>query len=145
MSDDGRERRDGLRPAIRQAIFAPAGVPAPILSRLQTESARFSNPEIVERLGKLGMEASTMTPEQFAAFGGRDSQVGESDQSRQHQDRLIAAAVARLLAAGASRARNPVASGATLKCSTAQARAHAKTRHNARRSGACHWQARPPV
>ncbi len=52
-----------------QAIFAPAGVPAPILSRLQTEVAKIlKSPEIVERLGKLGMEASTMTPEQFAAF-----------------------------------------------------------------------------
>ncbi len=52
-----------------QAIFAPAGVPAPILSRLQAEVAKIlKSPEIVERLGKLGMEASTMTPEQFAAF-----------------------------------------------------------------------------
>ena len=52
-----------------QAIFAPAGVPAPILSRLQTEVGKIlKSPEIVERLGKLGMEASTMTPEQFAAF-----------------------------------------------------------------------------
>lgn len=52
-----------------QAIFAPAGVPAPILGRLQTEVGKIlKSPEIVERLGKLGMEASTMTPEQFAAF-----------------------------------------------------------------------------
>lgn len=52
-----------------QAIFAPAGVPAPILGRLQTEVAKIlKSPEIVERLGKLGMEASTLTPEQFAAF-----------------------------------------------------------------------------
>lgn len=52
-----------------QAIFAPAGVPAPILSRLQAEVAKIlKSPDIVERLGKLGMEASTMTPEQFATF-----------------------------------------------------------------------------
>ncbi len=52
-----------------QAIFAPAGTPAPILQRLQTEVAKIiKSPEIQERLGKLGMEPSTLTPEQFAAF-----------------------------------------------------------------------------
>jgi len=52
-----------------QALFAPAGVPAPILARLQTEVGKIlRSPEIVERLGKLGMDASTLTPEQFTAF-----------------------------------------------------------------------------
>lgn len=52
-----------------QAMFAPAGVPAPILQRLQTEVAKIlKSPEIVERLGKLGMDASTLTAEQFTAF-----------------------------------------------------------------------------
>ncbi len=52
-----------------QAIFAPAGTPAPILHRLQAEVAKIiKSPEIQERLGKLGMEPSAMTPEQFAAF-----------------------------------------------------------------------------
>ena len=52
-----------------QAIFAPAGTPAPILQRLQTEVAKIiKSPEIQERLGKLGMEPSAMTAEQFAAF-----------------------------------------------------------------------------
>lgn len=52
-----------------QAIFAPANLPAPILQRLQSEVSKIiKSPEIQERLGKLGMEPSTMTPEQFAAF-----------------------------------------------------------------------------
>ena len=52
-----------------QAIFAPAGTPTPILQRLQTEVAKIiMSPEIQERLGKLGMEPSAMTAEQFAAF-----------------------------------------------------------------------------
>ena len=52
-----------------QAIFAPAGTPTPILQRLQTEVAKIiKSPEIQERLGKLGMEPSAMTAEQFAAF-----------------------------------------------------------------------------
>ena len=52
-----------------QAIFAPAGTPASILQRLQSEVAKIiKSPEIQERLGKLGMEPSAMTAEQFAAF-----------------------------------------------------------------------------
>lgn len=52
-----------------QAIFAPAGTPAPVLQRLQSEVAKIiKSPEIQERLGKLGMEPSAMTAEQFAAF-----------------------------------------------------------------------------
>ena len=52
-----------------QGIFAPAGTPAPILQRLQTEIAKIiKSPEIQERLGKLGMEPSALTAEQFAAF-----------------------------------------------------------------------------
>ena len=52
-----------------QAIFAPAGTPAPILQRLQSEVVKIiKSPEIQERLGKLGMEPSALTAEQFAAF-----------------------------------------------------------------------------
>ena len=52
-----------------QAIFAPAGTPAPILQRLQTEVVKIiKSAEIQERLGKLGMEPSALTAEQFAAF-----------------------------------------------------------------------------
>ena len=62
--DDGRERRDGLRPAILAGdLCAPAGVPAPIPEPPADEVGKIlKSPEIVERLGKLGMEASTMTP-----------------------------------------------------------------------------------
>ena len=52
-----------------QAIFAPAGTPAPILQRLQSEVVKIiKNAEIQERLNKLGMELSALTAEQFAAF-----------------------------------------------------------------------------
>ena len=52
-----------------RAIFAPAGTPAPILQRLQTEVVKIiKSAEIQERLGKLGMEPSALTAEQFAAF-----------------------------------------------------------------------------
>ena len=52
-----------------QGIFAPAGVPPEILHRLQAEVAKvIKSPEIQERLDKLGMDPSTLTPEQFAAF-----------------------------------------------------------------------------
>ncbi|MEO7252810.1 MAG: tripartite tricarboxylate transporter substrate binding protein [Casimicrobium sp.] len=52
-----------------QGIFAPAGTPPEILHRLQAEVAKvIKSPEIQERLGKLGMDPSTLTPEQFAAF-----------------------------------------------------------------------------
>ncbi len=52
-----------------QGIFAPAGVAPDILNRLQAEVSKvIKSPEIQERLGKLGMDPSTLTPEQFAAF-----------------------------------------------------------------------------
>ena len=52
-----------------QAIFAPAGTPAPIIQRLHAEIAKIiKSPEISERLTKLGMEPSGMTPTELAAF-----------------------------------------------------------------------------
>ena len=52
-----------------QAIFAPAGTPAPIIQRLHAEVAKIiKSPEISERLTKLGMEPSGMTPTELAAF-----------------------------------------------------------------------------
>ena len=52
-----------------QAIFAPAGTPKPIVNRLHAEIAKIlREPDIQERLGKLGMDGADMTIDQFAAF-----------------------------------------------------------------------------
>ncbi|MBY4945878.1 tripartite tricarboxylate transporter substrate binding protein [Cupriavidus respiraculi] len=52
-----------------QAIFAPASTPKPVVDRLYREiSAIIKSPDMQERLEKLGMEPSGMSPEQFAAF-----------------------------------------------------------------------------
>ena len=50
-------------------LAAPAGTPRPIIDRLNAEFAKAANdPEVVKRLGDQGIEAASMTPEQFAAF-----------------------------------------------------------------------------
>ena len=52
-----------------QAIFAPAGTPKAIVDRLHTEIAKILNePEMQERLAKLGMQGADMTTEQVTAF-----------------------------------------------------------------------------
>ena len=49
-----------------QAVFAPAGTPAPIVERLYTEIARIlKTPDIQKRLGDLGLNVSEMTPSQL--------------------------------------------------------------------------------
>ncbi|SNT01888.1 Tripartite-type tricarboxylate transporter, receptor component TctC [Noviherbaspirillum humi] len=52
-----------------QAMFAPAGTPQPIVQRLYTEVAKIlKQPEVLEKMAKLGVEPSGMAPQQFAAF-----------------------------------------------------------------------------
>ena len=52
-----------------QAIFAPAGTPRPIVERLHTEIGKIlREPDMQERLGKLGMQGADMTIDQIAAF-----------------------------------------------------------------------------
>ena len=52
-----------------QAIFVPAGTPKPIIDRLHDEILKIiAQPDIQERLKNLGMQPSTMTTEQVAAF-----------------------------------------------------------------------------
>jgi tripartite-type tricarboxylate transporter receptor subunit TctC len=52
-----------------QAIYAPAGVPKPIINRLYTEiAAILKEPDTLARLEKMGVTPSGMTPEAFAAF-----------------------------------------------------------------------------
>jgi len=51
-----------------QAVFAPAGTPAPIIERLYTEIARILKTlDIQKRLGDLGLNVSEMTPSQLTA------------------------------------------------------------------------------
>ena len=52
-----------------QAVFAPAGTPAPIVERLYTEIARIlKTPDIQKRLTDLGLNISEMTPAQLSAL-----------------------------------------------------------------------------
>jgi tripartite-type tricarboxylate transporter receptor subunit TctC len=52
-----------------QAVFAPAGTPAPIVERLYTEIARIlKTPEIQKRLTDLGLDPSGMSPQELAAL-----------------------------------------------------------------------------
>jgi tripartite-type tricarboxylate transporter receptor subunit TctC len=52
-----------------QAIFAPAGTPKPIVERLHAEIGKILHePDMQERLAKLGMQGADMTIEQTAAF-----------------------------------------------------------------------------
>jgi tripartite-type tricarboxylate transporter receptor subunit TctC len=52
-----------------QGIFVPAGTPKPIIDRLHAEIMKIlQTPEMQERLKSLGMQPSSMTPEQVAAF-----------------------------------------------------------------------------
>jgi tripartite-type tricarboxylate transporter receptor subunit TctC len=51
-----------------QAVFAPAGTPAPIVERLYTEISRIlKTPEIQKRFTDLGLNVSEMTPSQLTA------------------------------------------------------------------------------
>jgi tripartite-type tricarboxylate transporter receptor subunit TctC len=52
-----------------QAIFAPAGTPKAIQQRLHDEVNKIlAQPDVKERLAKLGMEPGQMSTEQFTAF-----------------------------------------------------------------------------
>ena len=52
-----------------QGIFVPAGTPKPIVDKLHAEIMKIlATPELQERLKALGMQPSTMTPDQVAAF-----------------------------------------------------------------------------
>jgi len=52
-----------------QAIFAPAGTPKPIVDRLHAEVAKIlKEPDMQERLAKLGLDPSGITPAELVAF-----------------------------------------------------------------------------
>lgn len=57
----------GVDASIWTGLFAPAGVPKPVVDRLYREvAAALKQPEMRERFGKLGSEPVSMTPAQFA-------------------------------------------------------------------------------
>lgn len=52
-----------------QAIFVPAGTPAPVIERLHKEiRAILAQPEMQDRLKSFGMQPADMTPAQISAF-----------------------------------------------------------------------------
>jgi tripartite-type tricarboxylate transporter receptor subunit TctC len=56
----------GYEAVLWQAINAPAGIPAPILTRLNSETnAVLREPSIVEALARVGVEAQASTPKQL--------------------------------------------------------------------------------
>lgn len=54
-------------------LLAPAGTPADIVNKLNTEMAKvLKRPEVIERLTRQGIEAGSMTPEAFAQLLRQD-------------------------------------------------------------------------
>ena len=65
----------GYEAVLWQAINAPAGTPAPILARLNTETdALLREPSIVNALARVGVEAQPSTPQQLAGRIAADIQ-----------------------------------------------------------------------
>jgi tripartite-type tricarboxylate transporter receptor subunit TctC len=57
-----------------QGILGPAGMPAPVVNRLNTElNKAFSVPAVQKRFSDFGMEAMPGTPQQFAALSRAES------------------------------------------------------------------------
>jgi tripartite-type tricarboxylate transporter receptor subunit TctC len=57
-----------------QGILGPAGLPAPVVAKLNAELNRaFSVPAVQKRFGDFGMEAMPGTPQQFAALSRAES------------------------------------------------------------------------
>lgn len=58
-----------------QGVVGPAGIPAPIVARLNGDLNRaFSTPAVQKRFNDFGMEAMPGTPQQFAALSRAESQ-----------------------------------------------------------------------
>ena len=59
----------GYEVTIWYAVFVPAGVPKPIVARLNSELVTLLNsPEMKERMAQFGVDAAPSTPEELAAF-----------------------------------------------------------------------------
>ncbi len=60
----------GFDVASWQAIYAPAGTPAPVVQRMNAEIEKIlATAEVKAKLDGLGLDHAANTPEQFAAFG----------------------------------------------------------------------------
>ena len=60
----------GFDVASWQAIYAPAGTPAPVVQRLNAEIGKIlASAEVKAKMDGLGLDHVANTPEQFAAFG----------------------------------------------------------------------------
>ena len=54
-------------------LLAPAGTPADIVNKLNTEMSKvLKRPEVIERLTRQGIEAGSMTPEAFGQLLRQD-------------------------------------------------------------------------
>ncbi|MEO5771986.1 MAG: tripartite tricarboxylate transporter substrate binding protein [Burkholderiaceae bacterium] len=66
---------EGFEMSAWQALYAPAGTPAPIISRINAAFTKaLSAPDVRERLRAAGSEVVASTPEALAAFQGRELQ-----------------------------------------------------------------------
>ncbi len=66
----------GFESYISQGVFAPAGTPREVVSRLNREIASaLRHPEVAERMRQLSLEPHDNTPEQFGAWLSRQSEL----------------------------------------------------------------------
>ena len=68
-------------------LLAPAGTPAPIVSKVYQQAAKIAmEPEMKAKLAQLGLDAASDPPVAFAAIIKADiAQMGEGDQGHQYQ------------------------------------------------------------
>ena len=73
-------------------VFAPAGLPAPVLARLNAELRKsLQSPELQAALARVGVEARGTSPEEGASLRARRiREVAAGDQGREHQEQLTA-------------------------------------------------------
>ncbi len=73
-----------------QAIFVPAGTPAPVVDRLHTEIRKIlATPEMQDKLKGFGMEPADLSDRADRGVPeGRGGEVGAGDQGGRHQGRL---------------------------------------------------------
>ena len=77
-----------------QGVFVPKGTPKPVVDRLYRVSVdMMKDPQVVKRMGETGITIVTSkSPADFTAFvQGGDRALRESDQGRQHPDRMMPA------------------------------------------------------
>ena len=69
VAESGWPGLQGFEVVSWQALFAPAGTPKPIVDKLHAEILKImQTPEMQERIKGLGMQPSTLTPEQVLSF-----------------------------------------------------------------------------